>query len=85
MSIEHTETAFPQHFVEREYGGRSLRTYLAGQALAGLAANPAVLTNAAHLVRLDPKMTDLEAAGIWAKMAVEFADALLAELGKEKT
>lgn len=61
--------------------GMSLRTYLAGQALAGLCANVMVTTTLAKEFNL----TRPQAATTLSHMACEVADALLAELGKEKT
>lgn len=57
----------------------TLRTYLAGQALAGLCANARMAQEAEQIskTRLVPNE--------YAKVSVVLADALLAELAKEKT
>lgn len=60
----------------------NIRTYLAGQALAGLCANTDMTKSAEECFA---SRAGFVAAEQFAKCAVTLADALLAELGKEKT
>lgn len=57
----------------------TLRDYFAGQALAGLCANSGMIESVADNNEGEDMPTS------YAKMAVTAADALLAELAKEKT
>lgn len=75
--------AFPRLLIGHEYTGMNVRTWLAGQALAGLCGNPTVFDGASRMPERD-KMDDKGAAGIFAEIAVEMADATLAALAKEK-
>lgn len=59
------------------------REWIAGQALAGLCANEVVANGTAKMATQED-LNDGEAADIIAQMAVELADATLAELKKEK-
>lgn len=63
-----------------QFVGLTLRDYFAGQALAGLCANE-FMSKAAEKCADQPGFF---ANAQYAKCAVSLADALLAELGKEK-
>lgn len=73
--------AFPRLLIGSEYTGMNVRTWLAGQALAGLCANPMVLADLVGFAKENPATTMAASLG---KMATNIADATLAELAKEK-
>jgi hypothetical protein len=67
----------------RDASAMATRTWLAGQALAGLCANQRVMEKAADKA-YSSNLSDLEASKFVVQIAVSMADAALYELAKEK-
>jgi hypothetical protein len=64
---------------EIRHPGLSMRDWFAGQALAGLCANPELLKQMPGTLRMSKGFASDDIEGAYANMARKFADALLAQ------